>query len=240
MHLFRWVLCVFILFAGVFSFNGWWNSRDVITFEPQDILAVSEVQMEWHSLYLPKTDPSGVNPRLRRSDGNQLRLSDGNTETLESDESRTIPKRISAETGLSEEWGNSSNPPTDSAIPETYTIRSGDTLSEVAERFFGAWSRGQKEIERLNPKINVNRIKVGQVLILRGSSRLSNQEENNSSNKISIDNQRLVHRVKNGESLAAIAVRYYGDENWEKIHKANLNILPNPNRLKVGMELVIP
>lgn len=232
MHLFRWALCVFILFAGVFSFNGWWDSRDVIIFEPQDVLAVSEVQMDWHSLHLPKTDPSGVNP--------QLRSSDGNTEILESDESRTIPNRISAETGLSEEWGNSSNPPTDSAIPETYTIRSGDTLSEVAERFFGAWSRGQKEIERLNPKINVNRIKVGQVLILRGSSRLSNQEENISSNNISIDNQLLVHRVKNGESLAAIAVRYYGDENWEKIHKANLNILPNPNRLKVGMELVIP
>lgn len=232
MHMFRWVLCVFILFAGVFSFNGWWDSRDVITFEPQDVLAVSEVQMDWHSLYLPKTDPSGVNP--------QLRSSGRNAEILESAENRRIPQRISVETGLSEEGGNSSNPSSESAIPETYTIRSGDTLSEVAERFFGAWSRGQKEIERLNPKINVNRIKVGQVLILRGSSRLSNQEENESSNKISIDNQLLVHRVKNGESLAAIAVRYYGNENWEKIHKANLNILPNPNRLKVGMELVIP
>ena len=232
MHMFRWVLCVFILFAGVFSFNGWWDSRDVITFEPQDVLAVSEVQMDWHSLYLPKTDPSGVNP--------QLRSSGRNAEILESAENRTIPQRISVETGLSEEGGNSSNPSSESAIPETYTIRLGDTLSEVAERFFGAWSRGQKEIERLNPKINVNRIKVGQVLILRGSSRLSNQEENESSNKISIDNQLLVHRVKNGESLAAIAVRYYGNENWEKIHKANLNILPNPNRLKVGMELVIP
>ena len=232
MHMFRWVLCVFILFAGVFSFNGWWDSRDVITFEPQDVLAVSEVQMDWHSLYLPKTDPSGVNP--------QLRSSGRNAEILESAENRTIPQRISVETGLSEEGGNSSNPSSESAIPETYTLRSGDTLSEVAERFFGAWSRGQKEIERLNPKINVNRIKVGQVLILRGSSRLSNQEENESSNKISIDNQLLVHRVKNGESLAAIAVRYYGNENWEKIHKANLNILPNPNRLKVGMELVIP
>ena len=230
--MFRWVLCVFILFAGVFSFNGWWDSRDVITFEPQDVLAVSEVQMDWHSLYLPKTDPSGVNP--------QLRSSGRNAEILESAENRRIPQRISVETGLSEEGGNSSNPSSESAIPETYTIRSGDTLSEVAERFFGAWSRGQKEIERLNPKINVNRIKVGQVLILRGSSRLSNQEENESSNKISIDNQLLVHRVKNGESLAAIAVRYYGNENWEKIHKANLNILPNPNRLKVGMELVIP
>ena len=232
MHMFRWVLCVFILFAGVFSFNGWWDSRDVITFEPQDVLAVSEVQMDWHSLYLPKTDPSGVNP--------QLRSSGRNAEILESAENRRIPQRISVETGLSEEGGNSSNPSSESAIPETYTIRLGDTLSEVAERFFGAWSRGQKEIERLNPKINVNRIKVGQVLILRGSSRLSNQEENESSNKISIDNQLLVHRVKNGESLAAIAVRYYGNENWEKIHKANLNILPNPNRLKVGMELVIP
>ena len=188
--------------------------------------------MDWHSLYLPKTDPSGVNP--------QLRSSGRNAEILESAENRRIPQRISVETGLSEEGGNSSNPSSESAIPETYTIRSGDTLSEVAERFFGAWSRGQKEIERLNPKINVNRIKVGQVLILRGSSRLSNQEENESSNKISIDNQLLVHRVKNGESLAAIAVRYYGNENWEKIHKANLNILPNPNRLKVGMELVIP
>ena len=151
MHMFRWVLCVFILFAGVFSFNGWWDSRDVITFEPQDVLAVSEVQMDWHSLYLPKTDPSGVNP--------QLRSSGRNAEILESAENRTIPQRISVETGLSEEGGNSSNPSSESAIPETYTIRSGDTLSEVAERFFGAWSRGQKEIERLNPKINVNRIK---------------------------------------------------------------------------------
>ncbi|MDA8243041.1 MAG: LysM peptidoglycan-binding domain-containing protein [Elusimicrobia bacterium] len=49
-----------------------------------------------------------------------------------------------------------------------------------------------------------------------------------------------VHIVRKGETMAEIAIEYYGDMNlWEKIWAANPQ-LSNPHRLEKGMRLLIP
>jgi len=54
---------------------------------------------------------------------------------------------------------------------------------------------------------------------------------------------RPTHVVAKGETLTAIARAYYGPEGarlWRRIWKANRKVLPNPNRLRPGLVLVIP
>ncbi len=49
------------------------------------------------------------------------------------------------------------------------------------------------------------------------------------------------HVVQKGETLRIIARKFYGDENaWKKIYDANRSTLSNPNKLKLGMSLLIP
>ena len=49
------------------------------------------------------------------------------------------------------------------------------------------------------------------------------------------------HKVEAGENLSKIARRYYGSsKDWDTIYQANRGVLANPNRVQVGMVLVIP
>ena len=55
--------------------------------------------------------------------------------------------------------------------------------------------------------------------------------------------ERPVHCVAKGETLTAIARRYYGPGEarlWRRIWEANKNRLPDPDRLTCGQRLVIP
>jgi len=53
--------------------------------------------------------------------------------------------------------------------------------------------------------------------------------------------QTRVHVVKPKDTLYAIARHYYADEKqWRKILEANRNRIRDPNRIEVGMRLIIP
>ncbi len=50
-----------------------------------------------------------------------------------------------------------------------------------------------------------------------------------------------IHVVVKGETLSAIAKKYYGSANkYMKIYEANRDILSNPDLIKVGQKLKIP
>ena len=50
-----------------------------------------------------------------------------------------------------------------------------------------------------------------------------------------------IHVVQAGDTLAAIAKRYYGDRSyWRAIFDANRDRLDDPSDMIVGMDLVIP
>lgn len=51
----------------------------------------------------------------------------------------------------------------------------------------------------------------------------------------------IIHVVSEGQTLSSIAYDYYGDTTeWRKILDANYDILPDQNKLRPGMKLVIP
>ncbi len=50
-----------------------------------------------------------------------------------------------------------------------------------------------------------------------------------------------IHIVRSGETLYGITRKYYGDErHWRRILVANRHRLSDPNRLRAGMNLIIP
>ena len=50
-----------------------------------------------------------------------------------------------------------------------------------------------------------------------------------------------VHTVQPGDTLYSLAGRYYDSgRQWTRIHQANQARIANPNRLQVGMKLIIP
>lgn len=49
------------------------------------------------------------------------------------------------------------------------------------------------------------------------------------------------YTVKSGDNLRKIAQHFYGDEmKWHAIRDANRDKLPNPDKIQVGMTLIIP
>ncbi|NOT00138.1 MAG: LysM peptidoglycan-binding domain-containing protein [Phycisphaerales bacterium] len=49
------------------------------------------------------------------------------------------------------------------------------------------------------------------------------------------------HVVAKGDTLFKLARQYYNDQSkWRDIYNANRSIMSDPNRLKVGQELVLP
>jgi nucleoid-associated protein YgaU len=53
--------------------------------------------------------------------------------------------------------------------------------------------------------------------------------------------QPRVHVVQPKETLYGIARRYYGEgKQWRRIFQANNNRITDPNRIEIGMKLIIP
>lgn len=50
-----------------------------------------------------------------------------------------------------------------------------------------------------------------------------------------------IHTVTKGDTLFILARKYYGDQRqWRRIYQANRNRIDDPQRIKVGMKLIIP
>lgn len=97
---------------------------------------------------------------------------------------------------------------------DTYTVKSGDTLSWIAQ-YFGTTVQ---EIASLNNIADPNLIYPGQVLRLPG-------QVNN-----------VIYHVKAGDTLSAIALRFHSST----AALAYINHIQNPNLIYVGQVLVIP
>lgn len=123
------------------------------------------------------------------------------------------------------------------ALPGQYTVKEGDTLFLIAEKYY---LNGEKypEIAQANNLTNVDQIEVGQVLQIPkletpetatggGTTIWGPRIEGNS------------YTIIEGDWLSKIAGRAYGDiYAYDKIAKAN-NI-QNPDLIEPGMVLVIP
>ena len=108
-----------------------------------------------------------------------------------------------------------SSAPIQSPATNTYTVRSGDTLSSIAAKFGTSY----QTLASLNGISNPNLIYVGQVLRVNGSANASS----------------VYYTVRAGDNLSSIASRY--GTSYQSI--AALNGLANPNLIYAGQTLKI-
>lgn len=123
-----------------------------------------------------------------------------------------------------------------------YTVQFGDTLSKIAQRFYGS-SRSWRRIYTDNAAIirNPNRIYPGQVFIITLDQ--NNNAAPEAAAKANTSNTALndSYIVVSGDNLYKIAQKVYGQGvRWNEIYQANKNIIANPGHIYASQVLIIP
>ncbi|MBN1582674.1 MAG: N-acetylmuramoyl-L-alanine amidase [Anaerolineae bacterium] len=128
--------------------------------------------------------------------------------------------------------------PPPSAAARQYTVRRGDTLAQIAVRFYGDAKR-YVDIARANNITNPAAIRVGQVLYIPDVSGqpVSSTPVTVPTTTIPATGQR--YTIKRGDTLAQIAVRFYGDAK-RYVDIARVNNITDPRTIRVGQVLLIP
>lgn len=136
-----------------------------------------------------------------------------------------VPKRVPAPQAAPVETAEA---PTTSG--SYYKVRSGDTLSALAQRHLGSAKRWPEIFEANRDKLkNPHWIAVGQELTIPGAS------------KMAATSAPKTYVVKRGDSLSGIAGRELGSmSKWQQIYAANRSSIRNPHYIFPGQKLVIP
>ena len=131
----------------------------------------------------------------------------------------------------------------------TYVVKKGDTLSAIAQRFYGDASQWQR-IAKANDLTDGHMVRVGMELVIPqqrkaepsrptravGPPRIEVAAEVNSETKKTRD-----YTVKKNDSLWKIAAAAYGDGNrWTTVFEANRDSIRNKNSLKPGQVIKLP
>ena len=97
----------------------------------------------------------------------------------------------------------------------TYTVKAGDTLSEIAMKYGTTY----QELARINNIANPNLIYAGQVIKINGTAETT-------------------YTVKSGDTLSGIASKY--GTTWQKLYEKNKSVIGNdPNLIKPGQVLKV-
>ena len=104
-----------------------------------------------------------------------------------------------------------------------YTVRAGDTLSEIADKYNVNYAK----LATYNNIPNPNVIRVGQKIKI---------PKNLATNEAKPKDEPIVHIVKSGETLSEIAAKY--GTTYQKL--ATYNNISNPNVIRVGQKIKIP
>lgn len=107
---------------------------------------------------------------------------------------------------------------TESKAPSTYTVKSGDTLSEIAVKY----GTTVKKLADLNGIKNPNLIQVGQKIKLSGSAPAK-----------PATSKPTYHTVKSGDTVSGLAVKYGSSQSQIK----SWNNLKDINKIYVGQKL---
>ncbi|MCH2135650.1 MAG: LysM peptidoglycan-binding domain-containing protein [Phycisphaerales bacterium] len=129
-------------------------------------------------------------------------------------------------------------PVDNSKLLDRWTVGPQDTLTEIAAKALGASSRW-REIVAINPGLDPNRLRPGQVIKLpTGASATASAASSSTANS----SASKTYVVRSGDTLSSIAQRLMGSPNdWRALFDANKRVMRgDPDRLAVGMTLVIP
>lgn len=126
----------------------------------------------------------------------------------------------------------------------TYTVRAGDTLSEIAQSELGS-ARRWTEIVAANPGLDPSKLRAGKAIQIPGAGSSSPSRADSAAPKAapkaasSAGDGGRTWTVAKGENLWKIAERALGDgKRWKEI--AALNPRANPDRLVLGQVLRLP
>lgn len=118
-----------------------------------------------------------------------------------------------------------------------YTVQAGDTMDSIALWWFGD-ARKWVLISQENPLVDPMHLRTGQQLRLPAQDAALESMPREILDDLLRETRYVVVQ---GDTLSGIARQFYGDPNlWRIIYDANRAVIPNPDRLKVGTELVLP
>ncbi len=134
-----------------------------------------------------------------------------------------------------------------------YTVKAGDTITEIAERELGTWRR-YKEILKLNPGVKAETIREGDTLKMPpkgmadsmkvtpsvpGSDPLKGASSSKApGGKIATGEH---YTIRKGDRLSRISKRAYGTiDRWPELWARNLSTIDDPDEPKVGAKIFIP
>jgi len=129
------------------------------------------------------------------------------------------------------------------AQPLNYTVQKGETLSGIAYNYYGTMSAAQiAAIQNANAayfKSTNGVLEAGAVITLPAAGLLANPVTQSS-----LGAAAGMYLVKAGDTLADLAVKYYGDmTQWKKIYDANrdkVTLIGGSAMIYTGQWLVIP
>jgi lysozyme len=133
----------------------------------------------------------------------------------------------------------SNSPSTPKSSPGgSHTIQSGETFSQIAQKY----GLSQTALKQANPKVNPNVIVVGAKLNLPSGTTakttppVSTPTPSNATPPVATTSDTQRHTVRSGDTLSSIASTY-------RVSTASIqrsNTLVNPDRLKIGQVITIP
>jgi len=141
----------------------------------------------------------------------------------------------------SSERGPAADEPEPRRGRKRYTVRDGDTLWRIARNEVGEGDTARivERIQELNPTIDASALTVGQVIVL--PDELPEGVLSKSLEEQARQQGARIHTVQEGDTLHAIASRYLGEpDRWEEIYRLNAKRISDPERIQVGMRILIP
>lgn len=168
----------------------------------------------------------------------------GGTGGLQATPTQFDPNNTGAGDG-NEQVPDVSSPDDDGGVPEecTYTVENGDTVYRIAISTGSTVNAILSE----NPQLgNGNLIQVGQVLTIPDcipdvSQDIDGEDTTDTAQPEPAPTQvtgGVIHVVSSGETVYSLARRYGVPVN--DIINANIDVIPDPNRIQIGDELFIP
>ena len=129
---------------------------------------------------------------------------------------------------------------------KTYKIQAGDTLGEISRKFYGTSEKWQKILDANKSKnLKPTNLVIGTEIVIpdvkepvEDTGLGTGTREDRATG---VSGAGKTHTVVAGDTLYALAEKYYGDGmKWKKIYDANKDKMSKPEDLKVGTALTIP
>jgi LysM repeat protein len=144
--------------------------------------------------------------------------------------------------------------PAESVESKTYEVASGDNATKIVKRQMSgvALSKGLAALEKANPGVDLNVLRVGQKLVIPGKGAEgdvaiapASKESKAAGAKETVKAEGLkpgaIYVTHRGDTLPAISKRAYGTtDRWHEIWLANYSTLEDPSMVPAGTRLRIP